>query len=109
MTLGTAIKTVRTACKVKQRDLASRMSMTANYISLVESDKREPSISFLKNLARTLEVPVSVFFLWQDFDRSKGDSSRMKKIRELLIGIEASYLVQRRSIGSRRQKETGRR
>src|SRR6266478_3529580 len=68
MTLGNAIKTLRTACKVKQRDLAVQMGVSANYVSLVEGDKREPSIAFLKKLSRQLGIPVSMFFLWQEND-----------------------------------------
>jgi transcriptional regulator with XRE-family HTH domain len=103
MTLGNAIKTVRTACKIKQRDLAVRIGVSANYISLVEGDKRDPSVSFLKRLAGTLGVPVSVFFLWQEFDRTGINANRMRRIRELLVGIEASYLFQKRSPVARKQ------
>jgi transcriptional regulator with XRE-family HTH domain len=92
MTLGNAIKTLRTACKVKQRDLASQMEVSANYISLVEGDKREPSIAFLKKLSKQLNVPVSMFFLWQETDVQNTDAARIGKIRELLLGIESSYL-----------------
>lgn len=95
MTLGNAIKTVRTASKVKQRDLARRTGVTANYISLIEGDKRDPSVAFLKKVADSLEVPVSLFFLWQEFDDKRPDSKRMQRIRELLLGIEASYLFQK--------------
>lgn len=97
MTLGNAIKTVRTACNIKQRDLAKLVGVSANYISLVEGDKRDPSISFLKKLAESLGVPVSLFFLWQEFDRSVVDASHMRQIRELLVGIETHHLFQQRA------------
>src|ERR1039457_6574420 len=93
MTLGNAIKTVRTARKVKQRDLAKRAGVTANYVSLVEGDKREPSVSLLKKLAASLKVPVSFFFLWQEYDGEHADSKRMQKVRDLLLGLEATYLI----------------
>ena len=97
MTLGNAIKTLRTASKVKQRDLAKRAGVTANYISLVEGDKREPSVALLKKVADSLEVPVSFFFLWQEYDGERTDSKRMEKIRDLLLGLEASYLFNKRA------------
>ena len=96
MTLGNAIKTVRTASRIKQLDLAKRTGVTANYVSLVEGDKREPSVAFLKKIADSLDVPVSLFFLWQEFDGDHADSKRMQKIRELLLGIEATYLLHKR-------------
>ncbi len=97
MTLGNAIKTVRTASKVRQRDLAKRAGVTANYISLVEGDKREPSISLLKKIANSLKVPVSFFFLWQEYEGKRADSKRMGKIRDLLLGLEAGYVSSKRS------------
>lgn len=95
MSLGNAIKTVRTASRVKQRDLAKRAGVTANYISLVEGDKREPSLAFLKKIADSLGVPVSLFFLWQERDDGPSDSKRIQKIRDLLTEIESSYLFQK--------------
>jgi len=68
------------------------MEVSANYISLVEGDKREPSIAFLKKLSKQLNVPVSMFFLWQETDVQNTDAARIGKIRELLLGIESSYL-----------------
>ncbi len=97
MTLGNAIKTVRTASKVKQRELARRAGVTANYVSLVEGDKREPSVTLLKKIADSLEVPVSFFFLWQEYDGERADSRRMEKIRDLLLRLEASYLFSKRA------------
>jgi transcriptional regulator with XRE-family HTH domain len=97
MTLGNAIKTVRTASRVKQRELATRAGVTANYISLVEGDKREPSVTLLRKIADSLEIPVSFFFLWQEYDGEHADSKRMEKIRDLLLGLETSYLFNRRA------------
>jgi len=97
MTLGNAIKTVRTASKVKQRELARRAGVTANYVSLVEGDKREPSVSLLKKIADSLEVPVSFFFLWQEYVGERTDSKRLEKIRDLLLRLEASYLFNKRA------------
>ena len=49
VTLGNAIKLIRTARGLTQRALAEQLDVTANYLSLIESDKREPSLSFLKS------------------------------------------------------------
>ena len=67
MTLGNAIKIVRTASGVKQGKLAEKLNISANYLSLIENGKREPSISFLRRLAAELGVPVGIFFMWQAF------------------------------------------
>lgn len=95
MTLGNAIKVVRTASGMKQRTLAKKVGVTANYLSLVEGDKREPSISFLNRLAQTLTIPVGVFFLWQEVDTKRGGAEQLDKIRELLTRLEGMYLAER--------------
>jgi transcriptional regulator with XRE-family HTH domain len=96
LTLGNAIKLVRTANGIKQRVLAKKLGMSANYLSLVENGKREPSISFLNRLAKVLGVPVGVFFLWQEVGPGQGaDNQNLDQIRELLVRLEAVYLLNR--------------
>lgn len=103
MTLGNAIKVVRTATGMKQRELAERVGVTANYMSLVEGDKREPSISFLNRLAKRLEIPVGIFFLWQEVGKDV-DSKRIAKIRDLLTKLEAMYLKEKTNKNPRRKR-----
>lgn len=95
MTLGNAIKVVRTASGIRQRALAQKIGVTANYLSLVEGDKREPSISFLNKLAKALGVPVGIFFLWQEIDSEPRSQSDINQIRELLVRLEAMYVSAR--------------
>ena len=92
MTLGNAIKLIRTARGFKQRELAKRLGKTANYLSLIESGKREPSVSFLKDLARELTVPVGVFFLWQDQEYTKLNSPDLREFRELMAKLQSIIL-----------------
>lgn len=90
MTLGSAIKLIRTANSVKQRDLAKKVNVTANYLSLVEAGKREPSISFLKMLAKELKVPISMFFLWQEPPSSISlQDEQLKELRDLIVHMQA--------------------
>ena len=92
MTLGNAIKVVRTASGIKQKALAKKVGVTANYLSLVESGKREPSISFLNRLAHTLGIPVGIFFLWQEMGAERPNTASVDKIRDLLLRLEAMYI-----------------
>lgn len=92
MTLGNAIKLIRTARGVKQIALATRLEVSPNYISLVEKDRREPSVGFLRKLARELGVPLGLFFLWQDTDDPALKTQNMVELRDLLTRIQAMYL-----------------
>lgn len=92
MTLGNAIKLIRTAKGVKQLTLAKSLNVSPNYISLLEKDRREPSVGFLKKLANELGVPVGLFFLWQDVDVKNANSQQRGELRDLLARIQAMYL-----------------
>ncbi|MGB7434538.1 MAG: helix-turn-helix transcriptional regulator [Candidatus Acidiferrum sp.] len=104
MTLGNAIKLVRTATGIKQGALAKKLNVSANYLSLIENGRREPSISFLRRLASALGVPVGIFFLWQEINPMKSAEPGLDRLRELLTRLEAVYLLGRRQkVRSRRR------
>jgi len=50
------IALVRKECKVTQTDLAEACGLTKNFISLIESGKREPSDRTVKDICRVLNV-----------------------------------------------------
>jgi transcriptional regulator with XRE-family HTH domain len=102
MELGRAIKLMRTASGIRQKEIAARIGVTSNYLSLVENGKREPSVSFLKQLARTLSVPVSLFFLWEEGETGPPKKS-VGQLRSLLAQLEAMYVF------ANRRKHSGKR
>jgi transcriptional regulator with XRE-family HTH domain len=104
VTLGNAIKLVRTASGTKQGVLAKNLNVSANYLSLVENGKREPSISFLKRLAGALGVPVGIFFLWQEMNPMKPEEPRINHLREILARLEAMYLFSSRQKARSRKR-----
>jgi len=98
VTLGKGIKTIRTALGVKQGVLAKRVGVSQNYLSLLESDKREPSVSFLRRMAKALDVPVGIFF------GGEAGFGRTAELRELFVRLEALYLDEKpRPIRRRRR------
>jgi transcriptional regulator with XRE-family HTH domain len=54
---------LRTAKKVSQGDLARKLDVTAGYLSLVEQDKREPSLGFLNRVGEYFDLPVGFLLL----------------------------------------------
>jgi transcriptional regulator with XRE-family HTH domain len=93
MTLGNAIKLVRTARKIRQRDLASKLNVSSNYLSMLEADRRVPSITFLRKIASKLHVPAGLFLLWAEGTTSSLSKKQVDQVRELLIRIQAIYLA----------------
>lgn len=81
MSLGKTIKLLRISSELKQKDLAPRLGVTANYLSLVENEKREPSMSFLRALSKELDLPMGLF-LWDTSKTVSAFDSEQKMIYE---------------------------
>ena len=93
--IGKTIKFLRMAKGLTQSDVSQKLGVTANYISLVENSKREPSLSFLKEMANVLDVPVGLFFLDSDMSRkdiSQQERALLMRIRDLMFQIESIRL-----------------
>lgn len=89
--VGKTLKFLRIAKGLKQADLANRLNVSTNYISLVENDKREPSLSLLKELADALDIPVGLLFLELDMSKkeiSPQERDLLMKMRDLMVQIE---------------------
>jgi transcriptional regulator with XRE-family HTH domain len=104
MTLGSAIKLVRIAKGVRQVTLATELGVSPNYLSLIEVGKREPSITFLRLLAKKLEVPIGMFFLWEDSHSSSiGETDQLRELRDLIVHMQAIAMNGQRKGSSARK------
>jgi DNA-binding XRE family transcriptional regulator len=65
--LGKALRTVRTAHKLTQEDLAARADLHPTYISDVERGVRNPSWDVVARLAEGIGVPTGV--IATEYDR----------------------------------------
>ena len=91
MSVGRAAKFARVAAGIKQKDLADRMDVSPNYLSLVENNKREPSIAFLRNIASELTIPLGLLFLDVDSDLSEAspeERALLLRIQDLIFQIQ---------------------
>lgn len=61
---GHALKALRVRAKLTQEALAEASGSQANYISMLESGKRQPSISKMFELARGLGVAPTELVEW---------------------------------------------
>lgn len=73
MNLGNAIRMCRVRRELTQSELAGRAKMSVSYLSLIEKDKRDVTVSTLRELAAALGVPVGIlFFLAADRSELSG-------------------------------------
>ena len=88
MTIGSTLKLLRTASNLTQSSLAKDLNVTANYLSLVENGRKEPSLAFLKRFSKKLDAPLG-YFLWLALEenRSQEEFDLKRKMDELLVTI----------------------
>nr|WP_279612974.1 helix-turn-helix transcriptional regulator [Burkholderia sp. BCC1644] len=71
--MGQAIKMCRTRRSLSQAELAGLAGCSISYLSMLESNQRDPSLSTLKSLAGALRIPTEIlFFLGSDRDELVG-------------------------------------
>lgn len=61
--IGGTIKKYRIMSNLKQTELAKKVKVTPTYISAVENNRKEPSISLLNEICRAIHLPKEVLFL----------------------------------------------
>jgi len=88
MTIGSTLKLLRTASNLTQISLAKDLNVTANYLSLIENGRKEPSLTFLKRFSKKLDAPLG-YFLWLALEenRSQEEFDLKRKMDELLVTI----------------------
>lgn len=78
MDIGKVIKEARIKKGLKQNDFAERCKISQAYLSKIENNQKEPTLSILKLIAENLRIPLPVLFFLSltsdDIDPSKQDS-----------------------------------
>jgi len=62
MNVGQAIKLCRTRRGLSQADLAQQAECSVSYLSMLENNKRDPTLSTMNKIAQALRVPVGILF-----------------------------------------------
>lgn len=84
--LGKTVKLLRINAGIKQKDLAKRLNISSNYLSLIENNKREPSISLIERVSEELDVPVSYIF-WHAYEKPEDLPEDQLKLFESLKAL----------------------
>ena len=96
--IGRTIKVLRTALGIKQRELARRLGISANYLSMIEAGKREPTLKLLRAIGSTMQVPVSVLLVEGTVpsDNTPSEqSSSYQEIKNLILQTQRIILESR--------------
>lgn len=89
MDFGRAIRVLRAARNLSQKELAQRTGLDPSYISLLEKNRRTPSVDTIQSLASVLEVPPYLLTLIaSDAKQLRGlTPDQAKEIGRLLLDI----------------------
>jgi transcriptional regulator with XRE-family HTH domain len=75
MDLGSTIKNIRKRQGQTQGAFALRCKISQTYLSLIESNQKEPNLSTLKSISEKLSVPLPILFFLsineEDIQQSK--------------------------------------
>ena len=63
MNIGEAIKFCRSRRNLTQSELASRSGVSVSYLSMLEKEKRDPSLKTIEKIAFGLGIPASILVL----------------------------------------------
>lgn len=72
MDVGNAIRLCRKRRGVSQTYVAARADCSVSYLSMLENNKRDPTLSMITKIAEALHVPVGAFFLMASEEKELG-------------------------------------
>ena len=80
MDIGNKIKRLRLQLNLSQAELADRCELTKGYISQLENDLTEPSISTLRDILSALGTDLAEFFKKEDVEKSTSSFFEFKEL-----------------------------
>lgn len=87
MSVGKNIKLFRINANLKQKELAKKVGIKDSYLSSIENEKKEPSLSLLKKISEVLDVPISMFF-WENMEKD-GIETPIGRLKKLLFQLDS--------------------
>lgn len=85
--LGKNIKLCRVLKGLRQKELANEAGISVSYLSLLERDKRNPSLSTLQKITTTLSISLPTFFFLA------ADSDGLEKIDSNLAHEQKTFYI----------------
>ena len=89
MKYGKAIRICRAARGLSQKDLAKKVGLDSSHISLIEAEKRSPSLQTIERIAKSLSVPLHLLTLLasEQKDVRTGSLVNMKELSQVFLDL----------------------
>ncbi|MEX2411385.1 MAG: helix-turn-helix transcriptional regulator [Candidatus Paceibacterota bacterium] len=95
MKFGSTIKQLRSRQGINQQVLAERIGVTQTYLSLIESDRKTPSINLINSLSKELKIPPSIlaYLTLNKVEIPNNKHETFDKINPLIEGLIKELLI----------------
>jgi transcriptional regulator with XRE-family HTH domain len=90
MNYGKAIRIARSIADISQGDLAERCGLDRSYLSLIEGEKRKPTVKTLQAISHALEIPFHLLTL---LATDGEDAKRINEEQVLGLAMQLTYLL----------------
>src|ERR1700691_164556 len=90
MNYGKAIRIARSIANISQGTLADRSDLDRSYLSLIESEKRKPTVETLQNISRALRIPFHLLTL---LATEKRDAAHINEEQVLGLAKQLTQLL----------------
>ena len=90
MKTGTVLKMIRTSMGLSQKDMANKLGITQNYLSLIEHGKKEPSSEILTQFAGALHFSkeaLKVISTDVPYELKDGDREDFLKLQRNILSL----------------------
>lgn len=88
MNSGTIIRLLRTAEGISQVGLSERIGVSRAYLSQVENNRKQPGLSFLKEVSKTFDIPLVLLLA----DEDSSNSEVYNELKNILADVLAAKL-----------------
>lgn len=92
--ISTLVKKVRTTRNLSQEDMAKKLRVSINYISLIENGKKAPGSAFLKKFSKEYGIPLLLLTRDTIVPQAKTPKERelRDKVLDLLSEFESAFI-----------------
>jgi transcriptional regulator with XRE-family HTH domain len=92
MQYGKAIRICRAARGISQKDLAAKADLNPSHVSLIEADRRTPSLATIEKISKALGVPTHLVMLLaaEPADVQNQNPEDLKELSNMLLQLLVS-------------------
>lgn len=109
MNVGHAIRLCRTQRGASQSEVARHASCSVSYLSMLENNKRDPTLSTVTRIAQALHIPVGILFFLASDKKEIGqiDQRLAGELERSVLATLAKPAKRRVARGNRGKQEGG--